>query len=181
MATRKSRKKATTRAAAKSAAQRKSPARKLAAKSSARKKLSARGRAQARPRRIVPKQRVAISHHRDEDFKADGLRAYAKYRDLGIADATGGLARAHVIRLIGPCNPQEVSKLHFHDVDFQMVYVLKGWVKTYMEGQGENLMKEGSSWTQPPRIRHLIMDYSDDVELLEVILPADFETVELTA
>ena len=181
MATRKSRKKATSRAAAKSAAQRKSPARKLAAKSSARKKLSARGRAQARPRRIVPKQRVAISHHRDEDFKADGLRAYAKYRDLGVADATGGLARAHVIRLIGPCDPQEVSKLHFHDVDFQMVYVLKGWVKTYMEGQGENLMKEGSSWTQPPRIRHLIMDYSDDVELLEVILPADFETVELTA
>jgi uncharacterized cupin superfamily protein len=181
MATRKSRKKATSRAAAKSAAQRKSPARKVAAKSSARKKLSARGRAQSRPRRIPPKQRVAISHHRDEDFKADGLRAYAKYRDLGIADATGGLARAHVIRLIGPCNPQEVSKLHFHDVDFQMVYVLKGWVKTYMEGQGENLMKEGSSWTQPPRIRHLIMDYSDDVELLEVILPADFETVELTA
>jgi hypothetical protein len=185
MAKKKSNKPA-SRAAAKSratkkSAQAKSPARKGAAKASARKKLSASGRAQARPRRIVPKQRVAISHHRDEDFKADGLRAYAKYRDLGIADATGGLARAHVIRLIGPCNPEEVSKLHFHDVDFQMVYVLKGWVKTYMEGQGENLMKEGSSWTQPPRIRHLIMDYSDDVELLEVILPADFETVELTA
>ena len=185
MAKKKSNKPA-SRAAAKSratkkSAQAKSPARKGAAKASARKKLSASGRAQARPRRIVPKQRVAISHHRDEDFKADGLRAYAKYRDLGIADATGGLARAHVIRLIGPCNPEEVSKLHFHDVDFQMVYVLKGWVKTYMEGQGENLMKEGSSWTQPPRIRHLIMDYSDDVELLEVILPADFKTVELTA
>jgi len=181
MATRKSKKKASSRAAAKSAAQKKSRPRKLAAKSSARKKLAARGRAQHRPRRILPKQRVAISHHRDEDFKADGLRAYAQYRDLGIADATGGLARAHVIRLIGPCNPEEVSKLHFHDVDFQMVYVLKGWVKTYMDGQGENLMKEGSSWTQPPRIRHLIMDYSDDVELLEVILPADFKTVELAA
>ena len=185
MAKKKSNKPA-SRAAAKSratkkSAQAKSPARKGAAKASARKKLSASGRAQARPRRIVPKQRVAISHHRDEDFKADGLRAYAKYRDLGIADATGGLARAHVIRLIGPCNPEEVSKLHFHDVDFQMVYVLKGWVKTYMEGQGENLMKEGSSWTQPPRIRHLIMDYSDDVELPEVILPADFKTVELAA
>ena len=47
------------------------------------------------------------------------------------------------------------------------------------EGQGETLMKEGSAWTQPPRIKHLIMDYSDDVELLEVILPADFKTVEL--
>jgi hypothetical protein len=175
-----------SRAAAKTAALKKSSVRKPAAKSSARKSIKAKGRktkarAVPAPKRARPKQRVAISHHRDEDFKADGLRTYAMYRDLGIADATQGLAQAHVIRLIGPCDPAEVSKLHFHDVEFQMVYVLKGWVKTYMEGQGETLMKQGSSWTQPPRIRHLIMDYSDDVELLEVILPAEFETVELTA
>jgi mannose-6-phosphate isomerase-like protein (cupin superfamily) len=174
-------KKPKSRAAAKTAALKKSPARKTAAKSSARKPIKAkRASAVAKPK-PRPKQRIAVSHHREEDFKADGLRTYAKYRDLGIADASHGLARAHVIRLIGPCNPDEVSKLHFHDVEFQMVYVLKGWVKTYMEGQGETLMKEGSSWTQPPRIKHLIMDYSDDVELLEVILPADFKTVELTA
>ena len=132
-------------------------------------------------KKVRPKQRIAISHHREEDFKADGLRTYAQYRDLGIAEASHGLAQAHVIRLIGPCNPAEVSKLHFHDVEFQMVYVLKGWVKTYLEGQGETLMKEGSAWTQPPRIKHLIMDYSDDVELLEVILPAEFKTVELAS
>jgi len=180
------RKKPKSRAASRSAPQKKSPARKTAArktaaKSSARKKLKAKGRVQPAVRRARPKQRVAISHHRDEDFKADGLRTYAKYRDLGVAEASQGLARAHVIRLIGPCDPAEVSKLHFHAVDFQMVYVLKGWVKTYMEGQGETLMQEGSSWTQPPRIKHLIMDYSDDVELLEIILPADFKTVELAA
>jgi hypothetical protein len=170
-----------SRAASRKTAQKKSPARKAAGSLSARKKLAAKGRAPAPTKRARPKQRIAVSHHRDEDFKADGLRAYATYRDLGIADASGGLARAHVIRLIGPCDPAEVSKLHFHDVDFQMVYVLKGWVKTYMEGHGETLMNEGSSWTQPPRIRHMILDYSDDVELLEVILPADFRTVELTA
>ena len=176
-------KKPKSRAASRATQQKKSTARKAvvrkAAKSSARKKLKAKGRVHPPVRR--PKQRVAVSHHRDEDFKADGLRTYAKYRDLGIAEASQGLARAHVIRLIGPCDPAEVSKLHFHDVDFQMVYVLKGWVKTYMEGQGETLMQEGSSWTQPPRIKHLIMDYSDDVELLEIILPADFKTVELAA
>ena len=173
--------KPTARAAAKSSAQKKSPARKAAAKSTARKKLASKGRVPAPAKRARPKQRVAISHHRDEDFKADGLRAYAQYRDLGIADATSGLARAHVIRLMGPCNPDEVSKLHYHDVEFQMVYVLKGWVKTYMDGVGETMFQIGSSWTQPPKIKHLIMDYSDDVELLEVILPADFETRELTA
>jgi mannose-6-phosphate isomerase-like protein (cupin superfamily) len=179
MATKK--KKPASRAAAKTGAQKKSPARKAAAKSVARKKIKSRGRTSAPAKQARPRQRVAVSHHREEDFKADGLRTYAKYRDLGIADASNGLARAHVIRLIGPCNPAEVSKLHFHDVEFQMVYVLKGWVKTYMEGQGETLMNEGSAWTQPPRIKHLIMDYSDDVELLEVILPADFKTGELAA
>ena len=177
-------KKPKSRAAAKSAALKKSPARKAArkagAKSTARKKLKAGGR-EVPVKRARPKQRIAVSHHRDEDFKTDGLRAYAKYRDLGITEATAGLARAHVIRLIGPCNPEEVAKLHYHDVEFQMVYVLKGWVKTYLEGQGETLMKEGSAWTQPPRIRHMILDHSDDVELLEVVLPADFKTIELTA
>ena len=181
-------KKATSRAAAQTAVKKKWTGHRTAAKSSARKTIKSKGArvgCQATPKPVKskarPKQRIAISHHREEDFKADGLRTYAQYRDLGIADATHGLAQAHVIRLIGPCNPAEVSKLHFHDVEFQMVYVLKGWVKTYMEGQGETLMKEGSAWTQPPRIKHLIMDYSDDVELLEVILPAEFKTVELAS
>jgi hypothetical protein len=179
----KSKKPAARAAATKKAAQKKSTARKAAAKTSgkstARRKLKSKGRAASPVKRARPKQRIAISHHRDEDFKADGLRTYAQYRDLGVADASSGLARAHVIRLIGPCEPDVVSKLHFHDVDFQMVYVLKGWVKTYMEGIGETMFQTGSSWTQPPRIKHLIMDYSDDVELLEVILPAEFKTVEL--
>ena len=177
-------KKPTSRAAARTAAQKKSARKtvgKPAAKPSARKKLKAKGRAPTPVKHARPKQRIAISHHREEDFKADGLRTYAKYRDLGFAAATQGLAHAQVIRLIGPCNPAEVSKLHFHDLEFQMVYVLKGWVKTYMEGQGETLMQQGSAWTQPPRIKHLIMDYSDDVELLEVVLPAEFKTVELAA
>lgn len=186
MAKKKTSKKSNVRAASRTSAQKKShlkksPARKAAVKSSARKALKSKGRAAPPAKRARRKQQIAVSHYRDEDFKADGLRTYAQYRDLGIAAASNGLAQAHVIRLIGPCNPNEVSKLHFHDVDFQMVYVLKGWVKTYMEGQGETLMEQGSSWTQPPKIKHMILDYSDDVELLEVILPAEFKTVELTA
>ena len=173
--------KPTSRTAARTAAQKKSSARKAAAKSTSRKPIKDKARAVPAVKPRPPKQRIAISHHREEDFKADGLRTYAQYRDLGIAEASRGLAQAHVIRLIGPCNPAEVSKLHFHNVDFQLVYVLKGWIRFYIEGQGETLMKQGSAWTQPPRIKHLIMDYSDDVELLEVILPAEFKTVELSA
>src|SRR3978361_634367 len=118
--------KPTSRAAARTIAQKKSAAPRTAANSTSRKSTTATS--PMKPRR--PKQRVAISHYRDEDFAPNGLRAYAHYRDLGIAGATNGVAQAHVIRLIGPCNPAEVSKLHFHDIEFQMVYVLKGWVKT---------------------------------------------------
>jgi quercetin dioxygenase-like cupin family protein len=125
-----------------------------------------------------PKQTFTASHVSEEDFK-EGLRRYAKYRDLGISRATNGMVQAHVIRFVPPCRPEEVSKRHYHDVDFQMVYVLKGWIKTELDGQGEIVMRAGSCWIQPPRIEHVVLDYSDDCEVLEVILPADFKTVEL--
>jgi mannose-6-phosphate isomerase-like protein (cupin superfamily) len=125
-----------------------------------------------------PKQRFTASHFREEDFQT-GLRRYAAYRDLGISDATGGMVQAHVIRFVPPCRPEEVSKLHFHEVDFQMVYVLKGWIKSEFDGEGAIVMRTGSCWIQPPRIEHKVLDYSDDCEVLEIILPADFKTVEL--
>ena len=41
-------------------------------------------------------------------------------------------------------------------------------------------MRAGDAWLQPQGIKHKVLDYSDDAEVLEIILPADFETVELT-
>ena len=124
------------------------------------------------------KQPFVISHYKGQDFKK-GLRKYAAYRDLGIAQATAGAVQAHVIKLIPPCKPKDVSKRHYHAVNFQMIYVLKGWMVGEYEGQGTQVMREGSCWTQPPGIKHTVLDYSDDCELLEIIIPANFDTVEL--
>jgi hypothetical protein len=135
--------------------------------------------AKARLKTPRPRKQTFVASHLDEgDFK-QGLRSYAKYRDLGMAAATNGLAQAHVIRLIAPCDPAEVSKRHYHDVEFQMIYVLKGWIKGEYDGAGVVTMREGSCWLQPPKIKHTVLDYSDDCELLEIIIPADFDTVEL--
>ena len=136
----------------------------------ARRKMSVASRAKR------PKHRFAFSHHREEDFD-QGLRTYAKYRDLGIAPATGGMVQAHVIRMLPPFRPEEVSTPHYHDVDFQMVYVLKGWMTTEFEGEGTHTFRAGSCWIQPPKIKHTVLGYSDDCELLEIVLPAEFETV----
>jgi hypothetical protein len=123
-------------------------------------------------------QRFTLSHHREQDFD-QGLRPYSAYRDLGIAPATGGMVQAHVIRMTKPFNADVVAIPHYHDVDFQMVYVLKGSFTSEFEGQGVHTFHAGSCWIQPPKIKHTVRGYSDDCELLEIVLPANFDTVTL--
>jgi mannose-6-phosphate isomerase-like protein (cupin superfamily) len=156
-----------------SKARRKPSARKATARHA--EKAKPRTKARTKPRRP---QKFTFSHHREEDFD-QGLRSYAKYRDLGLAPATGGMVQAHVIRMIPPFKPEEVSTPHYHDIDFQMVYVLRGWMTTAFEGEGTHTFYAGSCWIQPPKIKHTVLGYSDDCELLEIVLPADFETVTL--
>ncbi|BAT61570.1 cupin domain protein [Variibacter gotjawalensis] len=167
--------------AARKTTARKAPARKAPARKSAARKPAAKKAAKPRTRAALakrPPQTFVASHLGAHSF-VEGLRSYARYRELGIAAATHGLAQAHVVQFIPPCRPEEVSKLHFHDVDFQMVYVLKGWIKSEFAGEGAHVMREGSCWIQPPKVKHKVLDYSDDCEVLEIILPADFDTVEL--
>jgi len=44
---------------------------------------------------------------------------------------------------------------------------------------GTHTFHAGSCWIQPPKIKHTVRGYSDDCELLEIVLPANFETVTL--
>ena len=151
----------------------KAPAKRKATK--ARSAKPARKKANAKARKP---QRFVVSHHREQDFD-HGLRAYSAYRDLGIAAATDGMVQAHVIRMTKPFSAEEVAIPHYHDVDFQMVYVLKGWFQSEFEGEGVHTFHAGACWIQPPKIRHTVRGYSDDCELLEIVLPADFDTVTL--
>ncbi|MEY3461293.1 MAG: hypothetical protein RLZZ03_946, partial [Pseudomonadota bacterium] len=104
-------------------------------------------------------QKFVVTHLKGAEFKP-GLRSYAHYRDLAVEKATGGAVQAHVIRLIGPCDPKVVSLPHYHGVQFQMIYMLKGWMVGEYEGQGKIRMEEGSCWIQPNGIRHTVLDYS---------------------
>jgi hypothetical protein len=175
-------------ARAKTVAVKKAAARRPVARVAVPTPAARRGRPVAAPRKVTPPaparklgaapQVFTVSHLNEADFKADGLRAYAQYRDLGIAAATGGLCQAHVIRMIPPCT-DEVRKRHVHQTDLQLVYVLKGWMKNEFEGHGEQMMSAGSCWLQPSGIKHTVLDYSADCEVLEIIVPADFKTEEL--
>ena len=116
----------------------------------------------------------SVSRAKESAFQSGGLRSFFEYRDLGIKAATGGKAGAHVIRAV-PGKHAEGER-HTHVLEFQMVYILKGWVRFWYEGQGEVLLEPGDCVHQPPGILHQELEHSDDLELIEITLPAAFET-----
>lgn len=121
-------------------------------------------------------QRFVVSHYDEKDFTAASPRAYLLKRDLGVREATGGLATVHVVRAARPCEPETLPGMHRHMADFQYFYVLKGWQRMLIEGHGEVTVRAHDGWLQPPAIEHQVLEYSDDLEVLCISLPADFET-----
>ena len=90
------------------------------------------------------------------------------------------MVQAHVIRMTKPFDENEVAIPHYHDVDFQMVYVLKGSFTERVRGPGRahlpcRLVLDPAAEDQA----HACCGYSDDCEFLEIILPANFDTVTL--
>ena len=121
-----------------------------------------------------PKAEFSVSHLATSTFEGDGLRPIFEYRDLGLRAATGGRVGAHVIR--AKPGGRGGTGWHTHDLEVQLIYVLKGWVKLAYEGVGEVRLEAGACVHQPPGIRHAEIAHSDDIEILEITLPADFET-----
>lgn len=119
-----------------------------------------------------------VSHARDAHFER-GLRTFFEYRDLGIRQATNGRVVAHVIRAVPGAGFEGLP--HRHATQFQLVYVLSGWIEFEYEGQGRVRLEAGSCVHQPPGIRHRECGHSDDLSLLEVVMPADFETEAVPA
>lgn len=125
-------------------------------------------------------QDFSVSFAKDAVYKA-GLRNFMEYRDLGIDKATHGQFRAHVVRIKKDTahDTLHTTGLHRHLCDFQMFYVLKGWIKFVYEGRGEFLFHPGDCVLQPAGIVHNELDCSDDLEVLEIYSPAVHETVAL--
>ena len=101
------------------------------------------------------------------DFVVEGARDGRSVADLMQAGA-------HVIR--AKSGKHADAPRHTHALSFQFVYVLKGWAIFEYEGHGEHKLVAGSTVYQPPGIKHKEIAHSDDFEVLEITMPADFET-----
>ena len=102
-------------------------------------------------------------------------RAGMHYRDL-IPGRLGGRFIASHIRI--PDGGPVADYVHYHQVRFQMIYCLRGWVRVVYEDQGEPfVLNAGDCVLQPPTIRHRVLEASPGLEVIEISGPAEHETL----
>ncbi len=101
-------------------------------------------------------------------------RAEMLYRDLVPGGDGGRLIASHIKIPQGGPVPDWV---HFHTVEFQIIYCWRGWVRVVYEDQGPPFVLEpGDAVLQPPRIRHRVLECSPGLEVVEVAAPAEHAT-----
>jgi len=127
---------------------------------------------------IAYESHTDFSHIKPEDtqFLPGGLRDFFVYRDLGVAKATHGKVIAHIAKANMP--PDNGTGWHYHVADFHIVIMLKGWAR-FMYGETPTLVSAGDCVHQRPGIIHYLFDYSPDMEYLEIVGPADFESISV--
>jgi mannose-6-phosphate isomerase-like protein (cupin superfamily) len=124
------------------------------------------------------KSRLSHVPYSEDGFTRDGPRADVEYRDLGLASATGGRMGARHIRAFRPF-PSETG-WHWHDMTGHVVYVLRGWISFRYAGVEETVtVKAGGCLSQPGGVAHNVIARSDDLELIEINLPASFGTFDM--
>ena len=101
-------------------------------------------------------------------------RAGMHYRDL-IPDRLGGSIIASHIRI--PDGGPVPDMVHYHTVGFQLIFCYRGWVDLVYEDQGEPFrLYAGNCVIQPPEIRHRVLYASDNIEVIEIGVPAEHVT-----
>ncbi len=115
----------------------------------------------------------AVRRLRDEAPWVIG-RAGMHYRDL-IPTRLGGSIIASHIRI--PDGGPVPDMVHYHTVGFQLIFCYKGWVDVLYEDQGDVIrLHAGDCVTQPPGIRHRVVEASPEIEVIEIGVPAEHVT-----
>ncbi len=121
---------------------------------------------------------LAWQHAASASPRKDGKwikgRAGMEYRDLIPGRLDGKVIASHIRLTTGGKVPDYV---HYHKIDFQMIYCVKGRIKLVYEDQGEPFWLEtGDCVLQPPEIRHRVLECTAGAEVIEVSMPAEHET-----
>ncbi len=111
-------------------------------------------------------------------FHRDGPHADVESRDLGLSAATGGRIGARHLRAVAPF--EQPTGWHWHDMTAHINIVLRGWIRFRYAGVPQDVtVNAGECLSQPAGVAHNVVGRSDDLELIEINMPADYATVDL--
>lgn len=126
----------------------------------------------SKPAPAWPAAKPEFSPAREDGWSVG--RAGMLYRDL-IPSRQGGRVIASHIRI--PDGGPVPDYVHYHHIQFQLIYCVRGWVRLVYEDQGEPfVMQAGECVLQPPMIRHRVLESSPGLEVVELACPAEHET-----
>jgi quercetin dioxygenase-like cupin family protein len=67
--------------------------------------------------------------------------------------------------------------VHYHKVGFQLIFCVSGWVDVLYEDQGGlRRIHAGDCFIQPPEIRHRVIEASENLQVIEIGVPAEHVT-----
>ncbi len=127
----------------------------------------------------TPQQAPQLLINRDVPsayIKGDGPRSYFLYRDLGVAAATGRRVHIHALKATAQA-PAGGTGFHTHSM-CQLFYVYQGWADLETRGRSGLRMVAGDAMCIAAGTHHNVPEFSSDYAIIEVCIPADYDTVD---
>ena len=108
-----------------------------------------------------------------------GRRDFFNYSEFGVEKASEGFMKAQIMKATqGLSRP---TGWHYHTSEAQFVYGIKGWVDLEFESGESNRLEEGHTLYIPGGLRHNETATANELEILEVSVPAEMGTVACDA
>ncbi|MFT5131911.1 MAG: hypothetical protein ACI9SC_000373 [Gammaproteobacteria bacterium] len=108
----------------------------------------------------------------------EGPRSYFKYRDLGVAGLTNRRIHIHIVAATKAM--EYGTGWHSHNMG-QIFYVLNEWADLAVEDRPWVKMSAGDAMCIHPRLAHNVPGFSAEYVVLEMCVPADYDTIDAKA
>ncbi|HEX3804338.1 MAG TPA: cupin domain-containing protein [Solirubrobacteraceae bacterium] len=137
----------------------------------------------ARAADLDPSRKPVYTRDVDENYVVgNGPRDFFAYRDLGTRDPTGGRVHLHTVAMAGGRGNDEGTGWHYHSMA-QWFYILEGKADLRVENGTRRHLVPGDAVCigSGPNMRHFVGPISGDYKLVEMCVPANYDTITVDA
>jgi quercetin dioxygenase-like cupin family protein len=128
-----------------------------------------------RANELDPERGAVYTYERPESYaKGNGPRSFFRYRDLGTAEPSEGRMHIHVVRA---GEPGAGTGWHYHSMA-QWFMILGGEAGIRVEDRPLQTIRTGDTMCigSGPNMRHNVAPFTADYAVLEMCVPAEYET-----